>query len=45
MGENSRSIGYQECVDAMLKMWIENIITDSEYNNIMDRLNKKYDKE
>lgn len=45
MAKNSKSIGYQECADAMLIMWMENIITDNEYNNIMDKLNKKYDKE
>ena len=45
MGENNRSIGYQECTDAMLMMWMEYIITDKEYNNIMDRLNRNYNKE
>lgn len=33
-------IDYQMCADAMMKMWIEKIITDAEYNKIMDRLNE-----
>ena len=32
-------IGYSECADAMLKMWIDNVLTDGEYNRIMDKLN------
>lgn len=35
-----KEIDYQMCADAMMKMWIENIITDAEYNKIMDKLNK-----
>ena len=32
-------IGYQDCANAMLRMWMDNIITDGEYNRIMDKLN------
>ena len=34
---------YIECSMAMLKMWINNVITDGEYNRIMDKLNKSID--
>lgn len=32
-------IGYSECANAMLKMWIDNVLTDGEYGRIMDKLN------
>lgn len=32
-------IGYSECADAMLKMWMDNVLTDGEYSHIMDKLN------
>ena len=32
-------IGYSECANAMLKMWIDNVLTVGEYNRIMDKLN------
>ena len=35
-----KEIGYAECANAMLKMWIDNVLTDGEYNRIMDKLNK-----
>lgn len=35
----AREIGYAECASAMLKMWIDNVLTDGEYNKIMDKLN------
>ena len=34
-----KEIGYAECANAMLKMWIDNVLTDGEYNRIMDKLN------
>lgn len=37
-------IGYDHCADAMLKMWMDNVVTDGEYNRIMDKLNKHYGK-
>ena len=35
-----QEIGYDQCANAMLKMWMDNVVTDEEYNRIMDRLNK-----
>lgn len=37
-----QEIGYDQCANAMLKMWMDNVVTDEEYNRIMDRLNKLY---
>lgn len=37
-------IGYGECASAMLKMWMDNVLTDGEYNRIMDKLNKHWGK-
>lgn len=37
-------ISYEDCANALLMMWMENILTDSEYNRIMDRLNAEKDK-
>ena len=34
-----KEIGYAECANAMLKMWIDKVLTDGEYNRIMYRLN------
>lgn len=39
-----QEIGYDQCANAMLKMWIDNVVTDGEYNRIMDKLNKHYGK-
>lgn len=36
-----KEIGYREKSDALLKMWMDNDITDGEYGKIMNRLNKK----
>ena len=33
---------YKEYSDVMLKMWIDKLVTDSEYNRIMNRLNDKF---
>lgn len=30
---------YQTCSDALMKMWMDNVLTDGEYNRIMDKLN------
>ena len=35
-------IGYEQCANAMLKMWIDEVVTDGEYNRIMDKLNKHW---
>lgn len=37
-----QEIGYGQCANAMLKTWMDNVVTDGEYNRIMDRLNKLY---
>jgi hypothetical protein len=39
-----KPIGYRECSDAMLKMWMDNVLTDGEYYRIMDKLNAKCSK-
>lgn len=36
-----KPISYIGCANAMLKMWIDEVLTDSEYNRIMDKLNAK----
>ena len=40
-----KEIEYAECANAMLKMWIDNVLTDGEYNRVMDRLNAHQDTE
>ena len=35
----TKPIDYQDCSNAMLKMWMDNVVTDGEYNRIMDKLN------
>lgn len=35
-------IGYRECADAVLKMWMDNVLTDGEYNRIINKLNAKW---
>lgn len=37
--EPEAPIDYRKCADAMMKMWIDNVITDGEYGRIMDKLN------
>lgn len=32
-------ISYRDCVNAMLRMWIDNVVTDGEYDRIMNKLN------
>ena len=34
-----KPIEYRDCANAMMKMWIDNVLTDGEYNRIMDKLN------
>ena len=40
--DNLKPIDYEDCANAMLKMWMENILTDAEYNKIMDKMNQKH---
>ena len=35
-------ISYVYCSNAMLKMWMDDVVTDGEYRHIMDKLNKKW---
>ena len=37
-----KPISYYDCSAALLKMWIDNVITDAEYYRIIAKLNKKY---
>lgn len=37
-------IGYDDCANALLKMWIDNVLTDGEYYRIADKLNEKWGK-
>ena len=36
-------ISYVDCSNAMLKMWMDDVVTDGEYRHIMDKLNKKWE--
>ena len=35
-----KQINYRDCANAMLKMWLDDVVTDGEYCRIMDKLNK-----
>ena len=37
---NYQRITYKQCSDVLLKLWIDKIISDSEYYKIMDKINK-----
>ena len=43
--EEVKPISYYDCSNAMLEMWMDNVLTDGEYNRIMDKLNAKYMRE
>lgn len=38
--QHIKPIDYLDCSKVMMMMWMENIVTDGEYNRIMDKLNK-----
>lgn len=40
----SHEIGYDDCANALLKMWMDNVLTDGDYYRIADKLNKKWGK-
>ena len=40
-----KPIEYSDCADAMLKMWMDNVVTDGEYNRIIDKLNAHWGEE
>lgn len=42
--EEPHEIGYDDCANALLKMWMDNVLTDGEYYRIADKLNKKWGK-
>ena len=37
-------IGYDDCANALLKMRMDNVLTDGDYYRIADKLNKKWGK-
>lgn len=37
-------IDYYDCANAMLKMWMDNVVTDGEYYRIMEKLNAHWGK-
>lgn len=37
-----KPITYTDCANAMMMMWLDKVLTDGEYNRIMDKLNAKY---
>ena len=37
-----KPIDYRDCANAMLRMWMDNVITDGEYNRVMDKLNARW---
>lgn len=38
----SHEIGYDDCSNALLKMWMDNVLTDKEYFRIANKLNEKW---
>ena len=34
-----KPIDYRDCANAMMRMWMDDVVTDGEYNRIMDKLN------
>ena len=34
-----KEIGYDDCSSALLKMWMDGVLTEREYDRIMDKLN------
>lgn len=42
MSKQNVGISYSDCANALLKLWMENIISDREYSRIMNRLNKAH---
>lgn len=39
-----KPIEYRDCANAMMKMWMDNVVTDGEYSRIMDKLNAHWRK-
>ena len=38
-----KPIEYRYCAYAMLRMWMDNVVTNGEYNRIMDKLNAHWE--
>ena len=38
----TKEIGYTDCANAMMKMWMDEVVTDGEYNRIIDKLNARW---
>ena len=34
-----KPIEYRDCTNAMLRMWMDNVVTDGEYGRIIEKLN------
>ena len=39
-----QEIGYDDCANALLNMWMDNVLTDGEYYRIANKLNVKWGK-
>lgn len=40
--DEGKPISYVDCANVLLKLWMENILTDSEYHRISDKLEKAH---
>jgi hypothetical protein len=38
--DDVKPIDYRDCSNALLKMWIENVLTDGEYFRVQEKLDK-----
>mgnify|MGYP006932843705 CR=1 FL=1 len=41
----TKDLNYEVCSNTLLMLWMDNILTDGEYNRIMDKLNAYTEKE
>ena len=39
-----KEIGYADCANALLKMWMDNVLCDMEYKRIIGKLNRYWKK-
>ena len=37
-----KELEYVNCASAMVRMWLDNVVSDYEYYRIMDRLSRKW---
>lgn len=40
-----KPVEYRDCANAMLRMWMDKVVTDGEYNRIMDKLDTHWRRE